>query len=504
MEQKKLEEKISQLRAYQKILWAYDHAIGVMDYDRMTSMPPGGAEHRGESLALLSGEIYKIQTDPKKGELLDALAEAEKDLDLRTRREVQELRKEREKLMRVPKQEVMAQEAAVNRAILCWQKARENNDFASFAPHLAELIDIKRRYAGYVNPDGDVYDTLMDDYEAGMKQANMDPFFASLKEKLVPLIQQVKQAQQPDRACVEGYFSVERQRALSSFVMEIMGLDPQHCVLGESAHPLTTQFSKYDVRITTCYIEDSPLTNLYSVVHEGGHAMYELSIGDELSHSVLGDGASTAIHESQSRLWENNIGRSLPFCQMLLPKMKELFPKQFSDVSDETFYRAVNVAEPSLIRTDADELTYPMHILIRYELEKAIFAGELKVKELPDAWNQLYKKYLGIQVPDDANGVLQDIHWAWGHLGYFLSYALGSAYAAQIYDVLGKAVNVEQCCAARDFAPVRDWLTETIYRHGMTYAPQELMERVCGAPFDPDYYVNYLWDKYGGLYGARK
>lgn len=504
MEQKKLEEKLNQLQSYQKTLWAYRYAAGLMDYDRSTSMPPGGAAHMGEALELLSGEVYNIQTDPKIGELLAALSEEEKNLHLQARREVQELRKAREKLVKVPKEEVMACEAAVHKATCCWEKAKENNDFASFAPYLTELIEIKRRYAEYVNPGGAVYDTLMDDYETGMDQARMDPFFALMRDKLVPLIHQVKDAEQPDCTCLTGQFDLERQKALSAFAMEVMGLDPAHCVLGESAHPFTTQFSKYDVRITTCYPEDNLTTNLYSVIHEGGHAMYELSVGDALHHSILGTGASTAVHESQSRLWENNIGRSFPFCRILLPKLKELFPEQFSHVSEEVLYRAINAAEPSLIRVDADELTYPMHILIRYELEKAIFSGDLKVDDLPDAWNQLYKKYLGIQVPNDTNGVLQDVHWSGGYIGYFPSYALGSAYAAQIYDVLNKAVSVERCCETGNLAPVRDWLTEKIYRHGMVYTPQELIQNVCGAPFDPSYYVNYLWDKYGGLYGVQK
>lgn len=502
MERNVLETKIRQLQEHQKALWAYQYAVGLMDYDRVTCMPPGGVEHRGEAMEFLSGEIYNIQTDPRIGELLDELLE-EKTLDLQTRREAEELRKAREKLTRMSKEEVMAQEAAINKATFCWQNAKENNDFASFLPHLRELLEMKRRYAEHVNPGGDVYDTLMADHEEGMTREVMDSLFTLLKDKLVPLIHQIKEAKQQDCTCLSGHFPLAQQKALSSYVMDLMGLSPAHCVLGESMHPITTQFSKYDVRITTCY-PDNLVTNLYSVIHEGGHAMYELSVDDALSHSILDDGASTAFHESQSRLWENNIGRSVPFCRMLLPKLRKLFPAQFTDVSDETFYRAINAAEPSLIRVDADELTYPMHILIRYELEKAIFDGDLQAKDLPDAWNQLHKKYLGVEVPDDRNGILQDIAWAAGYIGYFPSYALGSAYAAQIYDAMNKVVRLDLCCEKGNLAPVKEWLTDQIYRHGMIYTPQELMQRVCGAPFDPAYYVNYLWDKYGSLYGIQK
>ncbi len=496
----KLETKIGRLQEHQKKLRAYKHAMNLLNYDSSTAMPSGGADYLSSTLEILSGEEYSLRTAPEVQQLLQDLKEEESHLDLQTSREVEELSREQERLLRVPKEDVMAMEAAVSRATACWQEARKNNDFAAFAPHLEKLIEMKKQYAASVAPEKDVYDALMDDYERGMNRQDMDSFFDTLKDELTPLIAKIVEKGQPDMAFLTGPFDVERQRSLSKLLMEIMGLDRAHCALGESAHPFTTEFSKFDVRITTRYATDSLTSNLYSVVHEGGHAMYELSTGNELIHSILGEGASTAIHESQSRLWENYIGRSESFCGMLLPKLKELFPSQFTGVTTEALYRAVNAAAPSLIRTEADELTYPMHILIRYELEKAIFCDDLKVTDLPEEWNRLYKEYLGVDVPDDASGVLQDIHWAGGDFGYFPSYALGTAYAAQIFETMKKDVNVDRCCEAEDFTPVRRWLTEKIYQHGMIYTPEQLIEKVCGTAFDAEYYTRYLQEKFGRLY----
>ena len=333
-----------------------------------------------------------------------------------------------------------------------------------------------------------------------LTQEQMDPFFADLREKLVPLIKAVGKAEQPSVDFLQGPFPVDRQKELSAYVMDVMGIDKDRCVLRETEHPFTTEFSKNDVRITTKYIEEDLTSNLYSVVHEGGHAMYELSVDDALIHSPLGHGATTAIHESQSRLWENGIGRSFSFCWLIFPKIKELFPRQMEGVSAEDFFRAVNRAQPSLIRTDADELTYSLHVLVRYEIEKKIFHDEISVEELPAEWNRLYKEYLGIDVPDDTRGVLQDAHWADGAFGYFPSYALGTAYSAQIMASLRKAVDVDRCCERGEFAEVRDWLTEKIYRHGMLLSAEQLIENACGEAFDPSYYTDYLTEKFTGLY----
>jgi len=495
-----LTEKIKAFKDHQKKMHAYNHAMGLLNYDAATTMPPGAMETLGDTLEILSGEIYNLTVDPEYKTLLHELNEVKDQLDFQTRREVEHLLEKQEKMEKVPKEEVMAAEAAQNEANYYWEVAKKSNDFSLFAPYLQKMIDIKKRYAGYINPDGDVYDTLMNEFEEGMTQAQMDPFFDALREKLVPLIAKVAEAGQPDVSFLETNFDIDAQRQLSEYVMDVMGVDKNRCILRETEHPFTTQFSKNDVRITTKYIETELASNFTSVIHESGHGMYELSIGDELLHSVLGEGASTAIHESQSRLWENNIGRSLPFVKLVFPKIKELFPKQMDGVTAEQFHRGINVAKPTLIRVDADELTYALHVMVRYEIEKKIFKDQITVEELPAEWNRLYKEYLGIDVPDDTHGVLQDAHWVGGAFGYFPSYALGSAYSAQIMAAILKEVDVWACCDKGDFSEMMAWLTEKLYRHGMLYKADELIQSICGEPFDPSYYVNYLTDKFTALY----
>lgn len=495
-----LDEKVMALKEHQRKQHAFDHAMGLLSYDAATGMPPGASDTLSDTLETLSGEVYNLTVDPSFKELLGELYGLREQLDFQTRREVEVLFEEQEKMEKVPKEEVMALEALQNQANHCWEIAKKNNDYGLFAPYLQKLIDAKKRYAAYVNPGGDVYDTLLDQFEKGMTQAQTDPLFDMLRRELVPLIKAVGEAKQPDTSFLAGPFDVAKQRELSLYVMDVMGIDKERCTLNETEHPFTTEFSKNDVRITTKYLEDDLTSNLYSVVHESGHAMYELSVGDDLIHSVLGEGATTAIHESQSRLWENYIGRSLPFCRLLFPKVQELFPAQMEGLCAEDFFRAVNVAKPSLIRTDADELTYSLHVMIRYELEKRIFRDEISVEELPAEWNRLYREYLGIDVPDDTRGVLQDAHWAGGAFGYFPSYAVGTAYAAQIFDALGRSVDVDSCCALGDFTAVRQWLTEKIYRHGMLYTADQLIRETCGGPFDPAYYIRYLKEKFSRLY----
>ena len=494
------EEKIGRLQAHQKKLRAYKHAMNLLNYDGSTLMPSGGADYLSDTLEILSGEEYSLRTAPETGELLRGLSQVKDQLDFQTRREVEELLREQERLLRVPKEEVMAMESAASRATACWQTARKNDDFQAFAPHLEKLIEMKKRYAGYIAPEKPAYDVLMDDYERGMNQEDMDAFFGELKAALAPLIGKLKDAEQPDVSFMEGPFDVQRQKALSQAVMDIMGLDRSRCVLGESAHPFTTEFSKFDVRITTRYAEDDMASNLYSVIHEGGHAMYELSISDGLAHSVLGEGDSTAIHESQSRLWENYIGRSQAFCGLLLPRLKELFPAQFAGVTEEGLYRAVNMARPSLIRTEADELTYSLHVLIRYEIEKQLIEEDLDVEKLPQLWADKYEEYLGVRPENPAQGVLQDIHWSQGSFGYFPSYALGSAFGAQLYYHMKQEMDFEGLLEQGKVDVIREYLRENIHQYGKLKDSRTILKDVTGEDFDPKYYVRYLKEKYGKLY----
>ena len=277
-------------------------------------------------------------------------------------------------------------------------------------------------------------------------------------------------------------------------------MDRNRCGVGETEHPFTTFFNKKDVRVTTHYHEENPVYSMYSVIHEGGHALYELHSADELEGTLLSGGVSMSVHESQSRFMENYIGRSRPFIELIFPKMQELFPEQLKGVTAEQMYLAVNKAEPSLIRTEADELTYALHVLVRYEIEKGLFDGSIAVEELPRIWNAKYKEYLGIDVPDDRRGVLQDSHWSGGNVGYFPSYALGSAYGAQMLAKMKETVDVDAAVASGDLRPITGWLEAHIWKYGKLYDPMELLEKAVGAPFDPKYFTDYLEEKFTRIY----
>ena len=322
------------------------------------------------------------------------------------------------------------------------------------------------------------------------------------KEGTVEMLKRVMARPQVDDSFIWGKcYPTEIQRKFSDYLMDVITINKDRCSIGETEHPFTTFFNKKDVRITTHYHEETPIYSMYSVIHEGGHALYELHSADELEGTLLSGGVSMSIHESQSRFMENYIGRSREFIGLIFPKMQELFPEQLAGVTPEQMYLAVNKAEPSLIRTEADELTYALHVLVRYEIEKSLFDGSISVEELPAVWNAKYKEYLGIEVPDDKRGVLQDSHWSGGNVGYFPSYALGSAYGAQMLAKMRQSVDVEGAIRSGDLRPITGWLEEHIWKFGCLYDPMELLERALGEPFNPRYFTDYLEEKFTAIYG---
>ena len=329
----------------------------------------------------------------------------------------------------------------------------------------------------------------------------LDGFFAQLRSVIVPLLAKTQAAEQIDDSFLQLAYPIEIQRKFGDYLMDVLGLDRGHCGIAETEHPYTLTFNNKDVRITTHYHENNVTFAMYSTVHEGGHALYELGCGDEYEFTNLSGGASMSIHESQSRFYENIIGRSRPFVELIFPKLKELFPQQLADVDAEMFYRAVNKAQPSLIRTEADELTYCVHVMIRYEIEKQLIAGTLAVADVPAAWNRMYKDYLGIDVPDDKNGCLQDSHWSGGMIGYFPSYALGSAYGAQMLAKMQEDLgDIYVDVAKGDLSRVTGWLREKIHRYAGFKKPAPLFEDVCGK-FDARFFTDYLTRKFSELYG---
>ena len=497
----KTEELIARLRALVAKMRAYAHAEGVLYYDAATIAPPGGAEDRGKTLAVLSEVSYELQTGEETGKLLAALVERREELDPITRREVSELWRDYERTKKIPKEEYIAYQVLLNDAEAVWHKAKVESDWPAFRPYMEKIVAFNKKLAAWLEPEKKPYDALLDQYERGLTTETLDRFFAVLKERLVPLIHKVAEKGQPDCAFIHREYPIEQQRKLSDWLMEAIGIDREYCSIGETEHPFTTGWSKHDVRITTHYHLEEPLSSLYSVVHEGGHALYELHVADELQGTVLAGGAAMSIHECQSRFFENIIGRSRGFVHNLLPQLQKLFPEQMAGITEEQLYRAANIARPSLIRTEADELTYSLHVLLRYELEKQLIAGTLEVKDLPRAWNAKMKEYLGLDVPDDRRGVLQDSHWSGGSIGYFPSYALGSAYGAQLLAKMRESLDVDGVIASGDLSPIRAWLTERVWSKGSLYDPQEIFLQAAEAPFDPHYYTRYLVEKYSAVYG---
>ena len=373
-----MEETIRRFKAHLAKMHAYEHALGVLYYDAETVMPKAGGEGLGGTIGVLSEESYRLSTAPELKEMLKALLENRDVLDDVTRREAEELSENMERMEKIPMEEFVAYQMAQSEASRVWHEAKPANDYAAFEPHLAKLIDYQRRFAGYMRPELPAYDALLDQYEKGLTMQTLDAYFADIRAKLLPVIHDIaERGRNIDTSFLQKEFPIWKQRQLSDYIMQVMTIDRACCALGEVEHPFTTGFNKRDIRITTHYHADDLLSSFYSVVHEGGHALYELNTGDDLFCSPLGTGASMGIHESQSRFFENIIGRSEAFLTFVFPKMQELFPAELAGVTPHMLYLAANRSEPSLIRTEADELTYSMHIMVRYELEKKLIAGEL-------------------------------------------------------------------------------------------------------------------------------
>ena len=500
MKYESVQQAIDALDKHQQTLAAYNHAIGVVYLDASTAAPKGTWEGRGRTMATLSEITYNLETSPEVGEMLTYLEAHMEELTAIQKRQVEVLRKSYDQTKKIPAEEYIAYSVLMNDAQAVWAKAKNEDDFASFAPYLEKIMDYNRKFAGYYNPDMEPYDALLNEYEEGLNMETLDVFFAQLREVIVPLIAKIQAVPQIEDGFLFKHYPVEIQRKFSDYLMEVLGMDRTHCGIAETEHPYTTNFNNKDVRITTHYYEDNLVSSMFSVIHEGGHALYELGADDKYNYSVLSGGVSMGIHESQSRFYENIIGRSRSFVHAIFPKVKEFFPEQLEGVDEEMFYRAINKAEPSLIRTEADELTYALHVMVRYEIEKKIIGGELTVAEIPAEWKRLYKEYLGVDVPNDAQGCLQDSHWSGGSVGYFPSYALGSAYGPQMLKKMEEDLgDIWADVASGDLSRVTGWLKEKIHCHASFKKPGALFEEVCGK-FDADHYTDYLTVKYTELY----
>ena len=494
------EKALEALKKLGKTYAAYTHALGVLELDAATAAPLGSWEGRGATAGILSEVMYHLIADPQNEELITYLKAHVEHLDAGSLRELEILEKQYCQMSRIPADEYVAFNILKNDAQASWEKAKNNSDFSIFQPHLEQLVAFQRKFAGYYNASIPAYDALLNEYEEGMTMEVLDRFFGALRTAIVPLVDKIRERKQPDYAFTHAAYPVGIQRKFSDFLMETMKIDRNYCAIAESEHPFTMNFNNKDVRITTHYYENNFLSSMFSVIHEGGHALYELGADSQYNNTFLYGGVSMGIHESQSRFYENLIGRSKAFSSYILPKLQELFPEQMKDVTVNELYHAVNTVNPSLIRIEADELTYCLHIMVRYELEKQLISGTLEVKDIPAEWNHLYKEYLGVDVPNDAKGCLQDVHWSFGDFGYFPSYALGSAYGAQMLAVMQEELGDVYADVERgDITRITAWLRAHIHQFASAKKPGQLFEDACGK-FDPKYYTDYLTQKFSNLY----
>jgi carboxypeptidase Taq len=476
-----------------------------LHWDYQVVMPPRGASLRAEELATMEGVLHEKSTSPELGNLLEEAATANgADPESDDAALVRVSKRDYDKAVRVPGELRSALARAGAHGHEAWVEARKSSDWSIFQPRLAELLELKRRYVECFPDVDDPYDALLDDYEPGMKTADVERVFAQLKDELVPFVAAIGERPQVDASSLsgEGAFPQERQKELISKVLAKVGFDPERWRLDISVHPFATGLGSSDIRITTRYDESFFSGAFFGAMHETGHGLYEAGSDPALDRTPLRGGASLGLHESQSRLWENYVGRGRPFIGWVLPQWQEAFPQKFGDLDADAAYRAVNRVEPSLIRVEADEATYCLHIILRFELERELLAGTIDLSDLPEIWDERMKKYLGIDVPDVSQGVLQDVHWSEGIIGYFPTYALGNIIAAQIWQAVRSDIpDLDDQLGRGEFAPLREWLRDRLHRHGRKFLPADMVQRVTGGSLDVAPYMQYLKSKLGPIYG---
>lgn len=500
-----MDPKVSLIQLKQRLNEVMDlvHIRNVLSWDQQTYMPPGGTRDRGHHRATISRLAHVKYTSDEIGALLEELKPYAEELDPDSddARLVKVAAREYGKRTKVPADLVAEIARVTTEAHNVWQEARAESNFSKFQPYLEKIVDLRRQYAQLFAPFDHIYDPLLDDYEPGMKTAEVQAIFSTLRPQQVELIQAITAGPQVDDSFLHLQFDEKMQEQFGVEVISRYGYDWQHGRLDRTAHPFTIKFGIWDVRITTRYEPDYLGSALFGTLHECGHALYGQGIDPGLSRTPLATATSYAVNESQSRLYENLLGRSHDFWAHFYPRLQECFPSQLGNVDLETFYKGINKVEPSLIRVEADEATYNLHIMLRLELEIALMEGKLAVKDLPEAWNSYMQDYLGVVPPDDAKGVLQDVHWSSGMMGYFSTYALGNLISAQLWEKVNEEIpELHEQIRRGAFDQLTGWMREKIHRHGMKFEPQELVQRLTGSKIDPAAYMRYLKEKYEDIY----
>jgi carboxypeptidase Taq len=496
-----MSEKFNQLKEILGEVSDLNRAGSVLEWDQNVSMPPGGGEARGQQLATLAKIGQEKFIDDKVGRLLEDLKN-EFDPGSDEADMIRVASRNYDKARRVPSEFIAEQAIVTSKAFEAWVEAKGKSDFSIFRPHLEKVVELVQRYISFFPVGNHPYDTLLDDYEPGMKTSEVQEIFSGLRTKQVDLIKKISASKQVKDDFLHKKYNEKKVWDFGETIITKFGYDWDRGRQDKAPHPFETTFSVNDVRITNRFEVNSPLSTLFGAMHEAGHAMYEQGVNPAFERTPLASGTSLAVHESQSRMWENLVGRSLPFWEHFFPQIKKLFPAQLDGVSLKSFYKAINKVQPSLIRVNADEATYNLHIMLRLELEIGMVDGTMKVKDLPEIWNTKMKEYLGITPPDDAQGVLQDIHWSGGSIGYFSTYALGNLVSAQLWEKINKDIkDLDEQIRKGKFDELLGWLHDKIHVYGHKYDPQDLVQKVTGSKIDSAAYVRYLTKKYSDIYG---
>jgi carboxypeptidase Taq len=499
-----VQETFQQFRTHLARVRDLEMAASVLAWDRETNMPEGGAGARARQLGTLSEVAHEHFVRDEVGAWLDGLQPYEESLDFDSDDAslIRVARRDYEKQRRVPSKLVGDLARAASLGQQAWVEARQAADFSLFRPSLERLLDLRIAWANCFDYEDSLYDPLLNDYEPGLTRAKVSEVFDAFRPPLIELVAAIRERQdRVDAGCLQGDYDEATQWELGIEALNLMGYDFKRGRQDRAAHPFTIHFSNDDVRITTRFDLHNVASALFSTIHEGGHALYELGVSPTLDDTILGDGASMVLHESQSRLFENVVGRSRAFWHHFYPRLQARFP-QFKQVGLETFYRAINKVEPSFIRVEADEVTYGLHIILRFELEEALVTGRLSVADLPEAWNNKMQAYLGLTPPDDAIGVLQDIHWSGGMIGYFPDYLLGSMLSVQLFEwATAEVPDLMAEIECGQLGSLRQWLVEKVHRHGRKFTLDELTARVLGTGLRAEPYLAYLRERYGEIYG---
>lgn len=499
-----MQKKIERFKKILIEITDISRAEALLGWDQQVYMPRGGTEDRGNIMETLSSLNHKKFTSPEVGELLAELKPYAETLDPESDDAclIKRTAHDYDKNVKVSTEWVAEFARVTTMAQPAWEEAKTNDDYSVFRPHLEKVVELRRAYADFFKPFDHIYDPLLDDFEPGLKTAEVKSIFGVLRSQQVEILKAIASKPVVDDSFLHVAYAEQGQWDFGVDVITRFGFDWNHGRQDKSMHPFTTSFGIDDVRITTRFDPERAASALFSTMHEGGHAMYEQGFDKSLRRLPLATGVSMAVHESQSRMWENLVGRSRPFWKFFYPRLVEIFPSQLGNVSMEQFYRGINKVEPSLIRVEADEATYNLHVMLRLELEIGLMEGSIAVKDLPDIWKSRMQEYLGVVPPTDREGVLQDVHWSGGMIGYFPTYALGNLVSAQLWEKINADLpNLDDQISQGKFDELLGWLREKIHRHGAKFEPQEMVKKVTGSGITPEPYIRYLKTKYADIYG---